>query len=198
MPFLGGLLVYLPGAVPRGLPKPRPPRAHYGHLPGRTRRRRGPDRPAVRLRRLRRPPHPSRGRRVLFTPRGAGATRKGARGCRPRGSQPGRREAAGGKAWGLAPRPRTPRAWALGPWPSPSAPSRSGRRQSSRPPPLPPATLESWQWRRRRRESGPRRPPPCEPQAAESAVPTAPASAQEPSCRRLLSRGGAVSLRTLP
>ena len=101
------------------------------------------------------------------------------------------------KASGLAPQPWTPRASALGPRPSPSAPSRSGRRQSSRPPPLPPATPESWQWRRQRREGEPRRLPPWELQPAESSAPTAPASAQEPSCHRFLSRGGAVSLRTL-
>ena len=50
-------------------------------------------------------------------------------------------------ASGLVPQPWAPRAWVLGPRPSPSAPSQSGRWQSSSPlPPLPAATPESWQW----------------------------------------------------
>lgn len=63
-----------------------------------------------------------------------------------------------------------------------------GRRQSSRPPPLPPAIPESWQRRGQRRE-GERRRPPCELQPVDSAAPTAPASEQGPSCQGFLSRG---------
>lgn len=145
MPFLGGLFTFLPGALPRGLAKPRPSRAQYWRLPGRTRRRRGLYRPAMQLRQLSRPPHPSRGPPcfIYSTRPGSHAERRTwvlaarlpAREARGRGRE---------KASGLAPRPWTPRAWALGPRPSPSGPSRSGRRQSSRPPPRLPATLESW------------------------------------------------------
>lgn len=92
---------------------------------------------------------------------GPGATRKAARGHQPHSFQPRRRE-VGEKASRLAPGFWVPWVWADDPRPSPSAPSRSGRPQSSRPRPPPPATPESWQRRRQRRKGEPRRPPPCE------------------------------------
>lgn len=106
----------------------------------------------------------------------------------PGGARQGKRKGLGPCSPALA-----PRAGALGPRPSPSAPSRSGRRQSSHPPPPPPATPESWQ---QRRAGEPRRPP-REPRRADRAAPTAPASAQEPSCHQFFSRRGVVSLRIL-
>lgn len=151
MPFLGGLFIFLPGALPRGLAKPRPSLAHYWRLPGRTRRRRGLHRPAIWLRQLRRPPHPSRGPPCFIYSTGPGRhAERRTWVLAPR--LPAREARARGKGLGPCARPWKPRAWALGPRPSPSVPSRSGRRQSSRPPPLPPATLESWQWRRQQRD----------------------------------------------
>ena len=132
---------------------------------------------------------------VLIYSTGPRSTRKAASGHRPHGFHSGRHR-AGEKTSDPAPWPWAPRAWALGPRPSPSTPSRSGRRQSSRPPPLPPAIQESWQRRGQRRE-GERRRPPCELQPADRAAPTAPASEQGPSCHGFLSRSGLVSFRIL-
>lgn len=134
--------------------------------------------------------------RALFTPwdpapRGRPHVRSGRTAFSPGGTRQGKRKGLGPCAPALA-----PRAWVLGPRPSPSTPSRSGRRQSSRPPPPPPAIPESWQ-RRGQRTEGERRRSPCEPQPAGRATPTAPASAQKPSCHRLLFRGGVVSFRIL-
>lgn len=77
--------------------------------------------------------------------KGPRATRTAARGLRPHGFQPGRRE-VGEEKWppALSPVPGYRGALAVNLSPSPLAPSRSGRRQSSHPPPLPPATPESW------------------------------------------------------
>ena len=82
---------------------------------------------------------------------GPGTQRKAARGNWPPASSAG-----GGreKASGLAPRPWVPWACALDPRLSLSAPSLSGRRQSSRPPVQPPPAA-SWPRRRQRREGEP-------------------------------------------
>ena len=87
------IFYFLPGAMPRGLAGPRPSRTHYRRLPGRTRRLRGLQSPAMRLQQLRRPPHPSRGQPCFIYSMGPGATRKAARGFRSHGFQPGRHKA---------------------------------------------------------------------------------------------------------
>lgn len=190
MPFPGGRFLFLPGAHCREIMAgPWPSRHHYRRLPRRTRRLRG----------LRRPANETAAAAQAATPLPRPAPLEGqtwATAARlPAGEARGRgRE----KASGLAPGPWVPLAWNIGPRPSPSAPSRSSRQQSSRPPPPPPATPESWQWQwqRQRRKGERRRLPPYEPQPADRAAPTTTSSAQEPTFYRLLSCGGAVSLRT--
>lgn len=197
MPFPGGHFTFLPGATPGfgrapALPSPLPA------PPGQDLKDVGPAASRNATAAAAQAATPLPGPAVLYLQHRTG---RQAESCTwaPAARLPAREAQGRGreKASGLALPPWAPRAWALGPRPSPSAPSRSGRRQSSRPPPPPPAIPESWQRRRQRRE-GERRRPPCERKPADRAALTAPASAQEPSCHRLLSRGGVVPFRILP
>lgn len=175
MPFPGGRFPFLPGAHCREITAgPCPPDTTTGASPARPEGCGACSAPQMRLRLLRRPPHPSRGLVLLVGQTWATAARLLAGEARGRGRE---------KASGLAPGPCIPLAWDIGPRPSPSAPSRSSRQQSSRPPPPPPATPESWQWQwqKQRRKGEPRRLPPCEPQTADRAATTTTASAQEPT-----------------
>lgn len=160
MPFLCGHFIFNPGLLPLIKAVPRPSRDQYHRLQGWTPRLRvtAPqcdcgccvDRhtpPDARQNVLHGPGHHAEGR--TWTPAAWLPDRE----TRDRIE----------KASGHAPQSREPQAWAVDPNPSPSAPNRSGRRQSSRPPPPPPATPESWQRRRQRRIGEPRRPPPCDP-----------------------------------